>query len=260
MTSQSLKKSGEEFSRDARINSWHRTAKFFQNFDLEWLYRDICIRQKNDDPEFLMGEIKHSIHDIFFTEIFNGANDDYTFQEIQYKAAEYVSSPDFHCTILRNFFLKRFINHIKHQNIITNKESLWAGASVFALVLSLKYFLSFGWIVFVTVVPALFIKIPKMWRSIRTDKILNQLSHEINGETFDEQISIDRLKTIEKIGVMVPSLMYALLRQPKRKIGDDVFPKWEKLNENEQVEIKNHYRNFIDKMASYTEEEPAKAA
>jgi hypothetical protein len=87
--------------------------------------------------------------------------------------------------------------------------------------------------------------LPKLWRVHRTERRLNQVIDEVKRDAFDIDITIDRLKVLEKRGVTVPSVIFGLLRQKRPDIKSSLRDEWVGMPDEDRDAIDRRYAGLI---------------
>jgi hypothetical protein len=213
-----------------------------------WLYRALEMRYGGDS--ILISQMRDFVADTLLTTSLNGTNE-FSFQDVQGIASTYLADTRFHCTSLRNFFLSVIMDHLVKLNTPTKTIWKWYGlAAVFALLFVIPR--SIAWTIApIIALPWLFV-LGSLVRSALAEPTMTQVSEEIRRGTFEEITTADRLKRLEKMRIKVPSIMYALLRQPKLNVETDMQCEWNKLSQDQRSAIFGRQSAWLKEMYQYS--------
>jgi len=238
--------------RKLRETRWHRTAAIFgNNNDLLWLYRALETRYGHD--ELLIVKMRDLVSDSLWTTLFNNM-DDYSFKDVQGKADEYLSEARLHCAALRNFFLAMLMEHVKKLNVGTSNELKWLSIGVL-LFLAIYTYVGHSW---AYVFGALFggYALNTLWRLGRvaiTERLINQVVDEVKRGAFEEEVTVERLQRLERRGINIPSILYALLRQSKVNVEEAIRTEWNEFPCERKSEILERQHAWLKDMREYSE-------
>jgi len=237
---------------ELREKRWHQTARIFSTSeDLLWLYRGI--KAHCDRDETLIEKMCDFVADSLWTTMFN-KTDDSSLADVQAKAIEYLKEDRLHCATLRNFFLSVILDHVKILSANPLIEIKWLIISILASdVIFQQVGRSVAWL---AATPLVVFGIFTFWRLAKTDvakRLLNQVIKELQIGAFDEAVTAERLRRLESQGIEIPSLTYALLRQPKVNVKQLLLADWQGLSNEQRSEINAFHSAWLKEMREYSE-------
>jgi hypothetical protein len=83
------------------------------------------------------------------------------------------------------------------------------------------------------------------------------IGHEVRQGGFDELTIVRRLEALEQPGFAVPSVLYSLLRQPRRNIESEISSAFKALDDEKKRAIRRKWTAFLDFMLKYDDGEAA---
>jgi hypothetical protein len=144
--------------------------------------------------------------------------------------------------------------HIKKFNTVTSKRLNWLLIGVVAFFAIYIYVGHFGAYVFAAICGGYALN--SLWRlgkATITERLINQVCDEVNRETFDEMVTVERLQRLERRGIDIPSTIYTLLRQAKVNVEEATRTEWEQLPRERTSEIFEHQHELLKSMREYSE-------
>jgi hypothetical protein len=255
-------------AREKRIACRRQAACIFeQSNDLRWLYIDLAMRDvvANDVEKqgFALanvitgGALRHSMpgesdfEDLVREPIWSSlwGNDLGLIEQ----AARYVQSPKYHCTALRDFFINRTVKEVFQGDWRQKRSPYWYA---FAAIAVLASFVFLGWAGVLVLGFVIWRELSRLHSQDRVKQLLtegNAIYAEVVRGGFDEPTIIRRLEAIEQPGFAVPSVLYALLRQPRRNVETEISAAYHELDDAKKEDINRQWRRFVDRMLRYDE-------
>ena len=269
----------ETENKARRIERWHRTGQVFLSLpDLGWLYIELALANGGiidwNDEDRLKKFVEKPIWDSLVNK--NGNNVDALLEQ----SGIFVENTKFHSTALRDYFLREFFCKIrtaieerlenpafvsKNRGEARRKQKnklIWR-LIIGAAIVGIGWYSFWVGLVLATIYGLkLFIDAKKHREFVCQHVIVNSIIGAISKGGFDEPDVIRSLDVLkEKYNCeFVPSVLYALLRLPRRNVEHDVIKIYQPLGENKKKELWDKWNKFVGEMLNNDDGEAAKKA
>ncbi|GEM_PF-5327668 len=230
-----------------RIEHCHQTGRVFDSTpDLRWLFVELAIAGGGE----LDWYDKNRLTDFIAEPIWASLWSDRSYCDALIKqGAIFVENSKFHCTALRDFFTLRLISCLaKSVRDYKPKETPFfrylLTIAVIAVLLSYNSWLGGALAVLYLLNEANKTRARYKWR--KQNLAVESAENVIRQGGFDEPEIIRRLETLQHGGAPVPSVLYALLRLPRRNVEHSVSAAYSALEEAKKNAIWTHWQAFLD--------------
>jgi hypothetical protein len=157
-----------------------------------------------------------------------------------------VENPKFQCTSLRDFLVNRIILCLVPGAKEQKRSRLWEIISVIGIV---GAFILIGWwgLAVLGLVACLEYQRSRSNTRLReTTQEINQVYSEVRRGGYDEHVIIRRLESLEKRNIAFPSVLYALLRLPRRNAEAEITKEFKSLELEKKKAIWQQWKVFLD--------------
>jgi hypothetical protein len=249
MSQDELRAREEADAKAKRIERWRQTGRVFESTpDLRWLFVELALANGGE----LDWNDKDRLTDLVAEPIWGSLWSDRNYCEYLMKqGAVFVENSKFHCTALRDFFILRLIFCLKKEVLYCEPSKrklvrhLFAFAVIFGL-LAYSAWLGGVLAVFYLLNEASKIRVRHRWQKLKS--IVESIEDVIRRGGFDELEVICALETLQHGGVSVPSVLYALLRLPRRNAEHEIWKTYNALDHDKKKPIWDQWKQFIDFM------------
>ncbi len=261
MTEEAIREREEAEGKAKRIERWHQSGRVFQSSrDLPWLFVELALANGGE----LDWSDRSRLTDLVAEPIWGSLWDHHYYcSKLMEQGAIFVENSKFHCTALRDFLILRMVSClVKDMGYYERKpkKRFWHLLSFAVILMVFAYRFWLG-----IVLTALYIlseavkgKARYRWRQQRMT--VESVENVIRRGGFDEPEVIRTLERLQQSGTVVPSVLYALLRLPRRNAENDVFKAYSALDDEKKRAIWEKWQAFLDSMLKNDDGEAAKKA
>lgn len=239
----------ETEAKAKRIERWRQTGGIFKSTpDLRWLFIELALANGGEldwlDKDRLTDLVAESIWGSLWSDRSNC-------DTLMEQGAIFVENSKFHCTALRDFFVLRLVSCLRQairDNEPKRKKFVWHLA-VLSVVVAL--FMYSAWLGGVLVALYLLNEVGKSrshhrWQ--RQSLAVESAENVIRRGGFDEIEIIRVLEATQQGGASVPSVLYALLRLPRRNVEHEVSRTYNALDDEKKKALWKQWQAFLDSM------------
>ncbi len=239
----------EAEAKAKRIERWRQTGQIFESTpDLRWLFIEFALANGGE----LDWLDKDRLTDLVAEPIWGSLWSDRSYCDaLMEQGAIFVENSKFHCTTLRDFFVLRLVSCLRkaiRDYEPKRKKLVWHLAALAAVVALFMYSAWLG-----GALAALYLlseagksRSHHTWQSQKL--AVESAENLIRLGGFDEIEIIRMLEAIQQGGAPVPSVLYALLRLPRRNVEHEVSRAYNALDDEEKKALWTQWQAFLDLM------------
>ncbi len=249
MSDQDAREREEAEAKAKRIERWRQTGRVFESTpDLRWLFVELALADGGE----LDWHDKDRLTDLVAEPIWGSLWSDRSYcDDLMKQGAIFVENSRFHCTALRDFFIFRLISCLAkaiHDYEPKRRRFVW---HLVALGVAVALFTYSAWLGGVLAVLYLLNEVGKTRAHHKWQKqkaTVESAENVIRRGGFDEPEIIRALETLQHGGAPVPSVLYALLRVPRRNVEHQVLKAYNALDEDKKKALWEQWRTFLNLM------------
>jgi hypothetical protein len=244
----------EAEAKAKRIERWHQTGRVFQSLpELRWLFIELALANGGEldwhDKERLTNFVAEPMWGLQWGK---GSKSSY-FDNLVKQGGILVASPKFQCTVLRDFFIVRIVSCLIHGEKEQQRNRIWYVVWTIVVLAAFIFFGAWGLLALAFPVWSELGRL-KMNNSLRQIfQEVNHISSEVQCVGYDEPTIIRRLEPLEQRFVPIPSVLYALLRLPRRNVEHEISKAFNELDSNNKEAIWKQWQEYLDGMLKYDE-------
>ena len=242
-----------------RIERWRQTGRIFDlTPDLRWLFVELALTNGGE----LDWLDKDRLTDLVAEPIWGSLWSERSYCDLlMEQGAIFVENTKFHSTALRDFFILRLVSCLAkaiRDYEPKRKKLVWhlvACAVVFGL-LTYSVWLGSALVVLYLLIEGGKTRAHLKWQKQKLK--VESAENVIRRGGFDEPEMIGALEALQHGGAPVPSVLYALLRLPRRNVEHEVSRAYNALNEEKKKAVWEQWRAFLDFMLKNDDGEAAR--
>ena len=246
----------EAEAKAKRIERWRQTGRIFESTpDLRWLFIELALANGGELDWLDQDRLTNLVAEPIWGSLWSKGG---YFDDLVEQGAIFIENSKFHCTALRDFFISRMIACLIQGETQQKRSNIWYIASTIAVIVACLFFGGWGLLVLAFVI----------WSELQRSKLNEQLRQivqdidkiyfEVRRGGYDEPAIIRRVEGIEQRHVHIPSVLYALLRQPRRNVEKEISREYNALSDDKKNAMWAQWQAFIDFMLKNDDGEAAR--
>jgi hypothetical protein len=239
-----------------RIERWHQTGEiFYSTPDLRWLFVELALANGGELDWQDEDRLRNFVAEPIWGSLWSQGS---YFDDLVKQGAILVENSKFQCTGLRDFFIIRIISCLIQGDRQQKRSRTWYVVSTIAVVVAYLLFGGWGLLVLAFVIWSEVHRANSNHRLKQIAQEVDQIYFEVRRGGYDEPSIIRRLETLEQRHIPIPSVLYALLRLPRRNVESEVSKAFNALADDKKNTIWQQWQAFLDFMLKNDDGEAAR--
>lgn len=250
----------EAEAKAKRIERWRQAGRVFESTpDLRWLFAELVLADGGEMNWYRKDRLTDLIAEPIWGSLWN---DDRSYSDdLMKQGAIFVENSKFHCTALRDFFVLRLISGLAkaiRDSEPKPKKIVW---HLVAFIVLFGIFTYNAWLGGVLAALYLLNEVGKTKARNKWQKqklTAESTENAIRRGGYDEPEIIRALEVLQRDSAQVPSVLYALLRLPRRNVEHELSKAYNALDDDKKKAIWAQWQVFLDCMLKNDDGEAAR--